>query len=76
MKEILSIELVGLVITFIGWLTGIKPIQLIGALLVIAVTAFIIYEMEQKERRRQEKERRMRNAGNPKRNPESRARLY
>ena len=71
MKQILSIELMGLVITFFGWLTGIKPIQLIGGIIVIAVTGFVIYVMDQKERRRLE--RRM-NGG--KRTTEDRVRLY
>lgn len=53
MKQLLSIELAGLVVTFIGWLIGAKPIQLIGVLMVIAVTAFIIYELDQRDRDRQ-----------------------
>ena len=74
MKQILSIELAGLVITFLGWLTGIKPIQLIGALIVIAVTGFIIYELDQKDRRKQG--RRTHDAKDTWRDSDDRVKLY
>ena len=57
MKRLLTIELVGLLITMFGWVIESRPMQLIGALMVIAVTGYIIYELDQMERRRKSRDR-------------------
>lgn len=57
MKALLKTELFGLVVTLFGWVIESRTVQLIGALMVIAVTGYIIYELDQLERRRKRKER-------------------
>ena len=57
MKALLKMELFGLVVTLFGWVIESRTVQLIGALMVIAVTGYIIYELDQLERRRKRKER-------------------